>query len=72
MDDEGKKELLEEFKKVDGPTRLDMWDYACSQQVFWEDIITSMQDIAKEQGVDKKLDKMMQEELKKAEQEIKQ
>ena len=71
MDEEGKKELLEEFKKVDGAARLEMWDYACSQQIFWEDIITSMQDIAKEQGVDQKLDKMMQEELKKAEQEIK-
>ncbi len=72
MDEEGKKGLLEEFKKVDGGQRLEMWDYACSQQVFWENIITSMQDIAKEQGIDKKLDKMMQEELKKAEQEVKQ
>jgi len=68
MDEEGKKELLEEFKKVDGGKRLDMWDYACGQQVFWENIIIDMQNIAKEQGVDKKLDKMMEEELKKAEQ----
>ena len=67
MDEEGKKELLEEFKKVDGGKRLDMWDYACSQQVFWENIIIEMQNIAKEQGIDKKLDKMMEEELKKAE-----
>ena len=68
MDEEGKKEMLEEFKKVDGGKRLDMWDYACSQQVFWENIIIDMQNIAREQGVDKKLDKMMEEELKKAEQ----
>jgi len=68
MDEEGKKELLEEFKKVDGGKRLDMWDYACSQQVFWENIIIDMQNIAREQAVDKKLDKMMEEELKKAEQ----
>ena len=72
MDEEGKKGILEEFKKVDGATRLEMWDYACSQQVFWEDIITSMHDIAKDQSINKKLDKMMQEELKKAEQEVKQ
>jgi hypothetical protein len=66
MDDEGKKQLMEEFKKVDGPKRLEMWEYACGQQVLWENIITEMQKIAREQGVDKELDKMMEEELKKA------
>jgi hypothetical protein len=34
MDDEGKKQLMEEFKKVDGPKRLEMWEYACGQQVL--------------------------------------
>ena len=71
MDEKQKKEILDEFKKADGAKRLDMWDVACSQQVIWENIITEMQKIAREQGVDKKLDKMMQEELKKAEKEIK-
>jgi len=71
MDEKQKKEILDEFKKADGPTRLDMWDVACSQQVLWDNIITEMQKIAREQGVDKKLDKMMQEEMKKAEKEIK-
>jgi hypothetical protein len=65
MDDNDKKELIEEFKKADGAKRLDMWDYACQQQVIWENIITELQNIAREQGVDKKLDDMMQEEMKK-------
>jgi hypothetical protein len=69
MDEEGKKELMKEFKKVDGAVRLDMWDYAISQQVMWEQIIADMQVIAREQGVDKKLEKLMDEELKKAESE---
>ena len=38
MDEEGKKELMEEFKKSEGSQRLDMWDYAVSQQVIWEKI----------------------------------
>jgi len=68
MNDEDKKELMEEFKKGDGAKRLDMWDYALAQQVLWEDIIAEMQKIAHEQGVDKKLDEMMEEDLKNAEQ----
>ena len=67
MDEKDKKELMEEFKKGDGAKRLDLWDFAISQQVFWENIIADMQKIAAEQGVDKKLDKMMEEEMKKAE-----
>jgi len=67
MNDDDKKDLIEEFKKVDGAKRLDMWDYACLQQVIWENIILEMQKIAREQGVDKQLDKMMDEELKKSE-----
>ena len=68
MNEEDKKELIEEFKKVDGAQRLDMWDFACAQQVLWDNIITEMQKIAREQGIDKKLDKMIQEEIKKVEQ----
>jgi len=67
MNEEDKKELIEDFKKLDGAKRLDMWDFACSQQVIWDNIITEMQQIAKEQNIDKKLDKMIQEEIKKAE-----
>ncbi len=60
----GSKGLLEEFKKSDGTKHLDMWDYACQQQVLWEDILTQMQNIAREQGVDKELDKRMEEDMK--------
>jgi hypothetical protein len=66
MNEKDKKDLIEEFKESDGAKRLDMWDYACSQLVIWENIIVDMQKIAREQGVDKKLDKMMDEELKKS------
>ena len=69
MDGEGKKELMEEFKKSEGTQRLDMWDYACSQQVIWEKILAEMQKMAHEQGVDKELDKLMEEEMKKAEED---
>jgi len=66
MNDDDKKALMEDFKKADGTKRLDLWDYACQQQVIWENIITEMQRIAREQGIDKKLDQMMEEEMKKA------
>ncbi len=67
MNEEDKKELMKEFKGVDGAKRLEMWDYALSQQVVWELIITEMQNIARDQGVDKELDKLMEEEMNKAE-----
>ena len=62
-----KKKLLEDFKKSDGSKRLDMWDYALEQQVLWESTIAELQRIAREQGVDKKLEKMAEEEIKKIE-----
>jgi len=64
MNEEDKKEYMAEFNKSDGPKRLDMWDYAISQQVLWDNIITEMQNIARKQGVDKKLEKMMDEDMK--------
>ena len=69
MKEEDKKELIEEFKKTDGSKRLEMWDYALEQQVLWEKIITEMQNIARKQGVDKKLEKMAEEEIKKLDKE---
>lgn len=68
MNEQDKKDMMEEFKKAEGAKRLDMWDYACEQQIIWEKIINEMQKIAREQGVDKELDKLMDEEMKKAEQ----
>jgi hypothetical protein len=64
MNEEDKKEFMEEFKKGDGTKRLDMWDYALAQQVVWENVISELQHIAREQGVDKDLEKMMEEDLK--------
>ena len=64
MNEEDKKAYIEEFKKADGAKRLDMWDYALQHQVLWENIIAEIQKIAKEQGMDKKLEQMMDEELK--------
>jgi len=67
MNEDDKKELIEEFKKGDGTKRLDLWDYALAQQVLWENIIAELQKIAHEQGVDKKLDELMENDLKEAE-----
>jgi hypothetical protein len=66
MNEEDKKEFIVDFKKSDGTQRLDLWDYAVEQQVIWDQIITEMQKIAHEQGVDKQLEKMMEEDLKEA------
>ena len=69
MNEEDKKAFIEDFKKGDGPERLDLWDFALQQQVVWENIITDIQKIAKEQGVDKELEKMMDEALAEIEKE---
>jgi hypothetical protein len=66
MNEKDKKEMMDEFKKADGAKRLDLWDYALQQQVLWEQIIIEMMTIAREQGVDKKLDALAEEEMKKA------
>ena len=66
MNEEDKKELMKEFEGGDGGKRLELWDYALAQQVIWEELIAEMQRIAKEQGVDKKLEKLMEKEEKKA------
>jgi len=67
MDEDGKKDFIEEFKKADGSKKLEMWDYGIKQQVVWEKIIAEIQNIAREQNVDKELEKLMDEELKKME-----
>ncbi len=65
MGEKDKNEFLEDFKKSEGSKRLDMWDYALGQQVLWEQTITELSEIAKAQGVDKELEKMFEEEMKK-------
>jgi hypothetical protein len=42
-----------------------MWYYALEQEVLWEDILAKMSEIAKVQKMDKKLDSMMKEDMKK-------
>ncbi len=65
MNDEDKKQFLDEFREIDGSKKLDMWDYALEQQVLWEQILTELSTIARDQGVDKKLEKMVEEEMAK-------
>jgi len=65
MNEEDKKEFLDDFKKADGEKKLDMWYYALDQEVLWDQILADMSVIAREQKMDKKLDKAMQEEMKK-------
>ena len=69
MNQDDKKGIMEEFEKGDGEKKLELWEYACKQQVVWEKIITEMQNISREQNVDKQLEKMIDEELKKMETE---
>jgi len=65
MNDEDKKQFLDEFREIDGSKKLDMWDYALEQQVLWEQILAELSTIARDQGVDKKLEKMAEEEMAK-------
>ena len=65
MNEKDKNLYIDEFKKAEGSIKLDMWDYALGHQVLWEQIIVKMQDIAHEQGVDGKLEKLIEEEMKK-------
>ena len=65
MNNEDKKQFLDEFREIDGSKKLDMWDYALEQQVLWEQILTELSTIARDQGVDKKLEKMVEEEMAK-------
>jgi len=65
MNEEDKKEFLADFKKADGEKKLDMWYYALEQEVLWESILADMSNIAKEQKMDKKLDDMMGDDVKK-------
>ncbi len=69
MNEEDKKEFLNDFKKANGETKLDMWYYALDQEVLWDQILAEMSTIAREQGMDKELDKMSEEEMKKVKQE---
>lgn len=64
MNEKDKNEFIKDFRKANGETKLDMWYYALEQEVLWEQILTEMSSIAKKQGVDKELDKKIEEEMK--------
>jgi len=65
MNEEDKKQFVEDFRKADGAKRLDLWDFAIKQEVLWDQLLTEMTTIAREQGVDKELDKRLEEDMKK-------
>lgn len=65
MNEKDKKDFLNDFKKADGETKLDMWYYALEQEVLWEQMLAEMSLIAREQGMDKELDKIAEKEMKK-------
>lgn len=65
MNEKDKKEFLDDFRKADGEAKLDMWYYALEQEVLWEQMLAEMSLIAREQGMDKELDKKVDEEMKK-------
>ena len=46
MNEEDKKAFLEDFRKADGSTKLDMWYYALDQSALWEEAIAEMSNIA--------------------------
>ena len=52
MNEEDKKEFLDDFRKANGEKKLDMWYYALEQEVLWEQILTEMSTIAKEQKIE--------------------
>jgi hypothetical protein len=53
MDDEDKKEFLEDFKKGDLQKKLDMWYFALEQENLWDEILSNMSEIATELNLKK-------------------
>ena len=69
MNEDDKKEFLDDFRKANGEKKLDMWYYALGQEVLWEQILSDLSNIAREQKMDKTLDKAMEEDMKKLSEE---
>lgn len=55
MNDEDKKQFLEDFKKVEIAKKLDMWYYALEQEAIWDEILSNMSDIATELNLKRKI-----------------
>ena len=47
MDENDKKEFIEDFKKADISKKVDMWFYAIDQQATWDEIMDEMSKIAR-------------------------
>ena len=69
MNEDDKKEFLDDFRKANGEKKLDMWYYALGQEVLWEQILSDLSNIARELKMDKTLDKAMEEDMKKLSEE---
>jgi len=54
MNEEDKKNFLEDFKKADIEKKMDMWFYALEQIALWEETIAEMSDIAQKTQQGKK------------------
>ncbi len=46
MNEEDRKQFLDDFKKANMDKKLDMWYYAVEQEGLWEDILAEMSMIA--------------------------
>lgn len=46
MNEDDKKEFLEDFKKADINQKLDMWFFALNQGGIWEELLAEMSEIA--------------------------
>jgi hypothetical protein len=46
VNEDDKKEFLEDFKKADINQKLDMWFFALNQGGIWEELLAEMSEIA--------------------------
>ena len=58
MNENDKKEFLNDFKKGDLEKKLDMWFYALDQSSLWEEMLAEMSNIAEEQKMQAVVEKM--------------
>ena len=50
MNEEDKKQFLQDFKNADIEKKLDMWYFAVDQSGTWEELLAEMSTIAEEQN----------------------
>lgn len=55
MDEKDKQKFLDDFKKGDIQKKLDMWFYALEQDTLWDEILSTMSDVATEQNFKRKI-----------------